>query len=109
MKLAAFFVTLAINFAIGVVVFFFLLIAMNGYSESDASYGLGAYVGFALIVSLLMSTGALIAVQLLTKREFRAWIAGLVAVTIFSVIGVGLKIACALVGVLIADYVRVHY
>lgn len=108
-KIAAFFITLFVNIVIGVVVFFFLLLAMNGYSESDASYGLGAYVVLALLVSFVMAAGALVGVRVLTKREVRAWIAGLVAVTIFSVIGGGLKIACALIGVLVADYVRVHY
>jgi hypothetical protein len=34
-------VTLLINIVIGVGIFFFMLLAMNGYSESDATYGLG--------------------------------------------------------------------
>ena len=109
MKLVSFFLTLAINIAIGVVVFFFLLIAMNGYSESDATYGLVVYGVLALVVSLLMAGGALATAQALMKRSYSGVSAAFIAVPIFSVIGAGLKIACALIGVLVADYVRVHY
>jgi len=49
---------LLISIAFGVAVFFFrLLFAMNGFSESDTNYGLGAYILLAILVSLLMSNG----------------------------------------------------
>jgi hypothetical protein len=108
-KLAAFLITLFINIAIGVVVFFFLLIAMNGYSESDATYGLGAYVGLALIVSLLMSSAAAFTSHILTKREFRPAIAAVTSIGVFSVVGAGLKVVCSIIGVAIAEFVRVNY
>ena len=102
-------VTLLINVAIGVVIFFFLLLAMNGYSESDATYGFGAYVVLALIVSLLMSTCGALLVHILMKRNFRGWTAALIAIPLFSLIGGGLKIVCSIAGVAIAEYVRVNY
>jgi hypothetical protein len=108
-KIATFIVTLVLNIAIGVVVFFFMLIAMNGFSESDANYGIGAYIVLGLLVSLAMSAAAAMTVHLLTKREFRSWIAGLIAVPLFSLIGGGLKFVCCIIGLLIAEYVRVNY
>ena len=108
-KLAAFFITLVVNIAAGVVIFFFMLLAMNGFSESDATYGLGAYIVLGVIVSLLMSSGAVLLVHTLLKRKYRGAVAALIAVPAFSVIGVGLKIVCSIIGILIADYVRVHY
>jgi hypothetical protein len=108
-KVAAFLITLLINFAAGVAIFFFLLLAMNGYSESDATYGLGVYIVLALIVSLIMSTSAALLVHILMKRNFRGWTSGLIAVLIFSVIGVGMKVVCSLIGVGVAEYVRVNY
>lgn len=107
-KLAAFFITLLINIAIGVVVFFFLLIAMNGYSESDANYGLGTYIILALLVSVVMSSLAALVVHVLLKRKFRGFIAALIAIPTFSVVGAGLKLLCCIIGLLIADYVRVN-
>nr|MBA3352879.1 hypothetical protein [Blastocatellia bacterium] len=62
-KITAFLLTLLINIAVGVAVFLFMLLAMNGYSESDATYGLGAYIVLAVIVTLLMSTLAVVGVQ----------------------------------------------
>jgi hypothetical protein len=108
-KLVAFFVTFLINIAIGVVVFFFLLIAMNGYSESDATYGLGSYVALALIVSLLMSAAAAFTTHVLVKREFRPVIAAVISIGMFSVIGAGLKLVCSIIGVAIAEYFRAKY
>lgn len=108
-KIVAFIITLLANVAIGVAVFFSMLVAMNGFSESDANYGFGAYIPLALLVSLAMSAAAAFAVHLLMKREFRGSIAALIAVPVFSVIGGGLKIVCGIIGVLIADFVRVNY
>ena len=109
MKLTAFFVTLVVNFAIGVAVFFFLLIAMNGYSESDATYGLVVYGALAFVVSLLMAGSALVTVHLLMKRKFSGSSALFIAVPIFSVVGAVLKLVCSGVGVAVAEYVRVNY
>jgi hypothetical protein len=108
-KLAAFLITLLINIAVGVAIFFFMLLAMNGFSESDALYGLGTYIVLAILVSLLMTGGAVVVVQVLTKRQFRGWVAALIAIPIFSVVGASLKFVCSIIGVLIADYVRVNY
>jgi hypothetical protein len=108
-KIAAFLITLIVNIAIGVAVFFFMLLAMNGYSESDASYGLVTYVVLALIVSLLMSTGAAFIAHILLKRKFSGLVSVLIAVAIFSVVGAVLKIVCSIIGVAIAEFVRVNY
>ncbi|HEX6124870.1 MAG TPA: hypothetical protein VFZ23_05795 [Pyrinomonadaceae bacterium] len=108
-KVAAFIITLVLNIAIGVAVFFFLLLAMNGYSESDATYSFAAYIVLAVIVSLLMSSGAAIVAHVLLKRHFSGVVSVLIAVPIFVVAGLGLKIACSIIGVLVAEYVRLKY
>ena len=108
-KVATFLITLLVNVTAGVVILFFMLLTMNGYSESDAQYGLGFYIVLALIVSLVMSTCAALLVHTLMRRMFRGWTAALIAVPAFSVIGVGLKFVCCSIGVGIAEYVRVNY
>ena len=107
-KVTAFITTLVLNIAIGVAVFFFLLLAMNGYSESDANYGLVTYVLLALLVSLTMSAGALMLVRRLIHRGYRSFVALVISVPLFSLAGAGLKIVCSIVGVLVAEYVRVN-
>lgn len=108
-KIVAFILTLLTNVAIGVAVFAFMLLAMNGFSESDASYGLGAFIVLAILISLSMSAAATLTVHVLMRREFKGYVAGMIAVPLFSIVGGGLKIACGVIGVLIADYVRVNY
>jgi hypothetical protein len=108
-KIVAFIITLLANVVIGVAVFFFMMLAMNGFSESDATYGFVAYIALALIISLAMSAAAAFTVHFLMKREFRGAIAALIAVPVFSVVGGGLKIGCGIIGVLIAEYVRINF
>ena len=108
-KIITFFITLAINICIGAAVFFFMIIAMNGFSESDATYGIVTYIVLALIVSLVMSLAAALTVAILMKRKFGGVSSSFIAIPIFSVIGAALKMVCSIIGVLVADYVRVNY
>lgn len=108
-KLISFFLTLAINVTAGVVLFFGLLLAMNGYSESDATYGIVAYVVLALAVTLLMGGLAAVLTRLLQKRGFRAWSAVMISVLIFAFAGAILKFVSSLIAVGIAEYVRVNF
>lgn len=108
-KIIAFAATFIINIAAGIVVFFFMLLAMNGFGESDANYGLVTYIFLAVIISALMAGGSAPTAHLLTKRKFRGWASVMISVPIFSIVGIGLKIGSSVVGVLVADYVRVNY
>jgi len=108
-KIAAFVITFLINAAIGVVIFFFMLIAMNGFSEGDAEKGLMAYVALAFVVSILMSTCAFLLAGYLLKKGFSGAVAALIAVPIFSLVGGVLKVVCSIIGIAVAEYVRVNY
>lgn len=70
-KIAAFLITMLANIAAGAVILFLMLIVMNGFSGSDAEWGLGAYIILAIIVSILMSFGAVSLVRLLKKTILR--------------------------------------
>ena len=108
-KAAAFLITFILNLIAGAVIFFMMLIAMNGYHESDAQWGLGAYIVLAFIGTMVMSTGAVLAVGLLTKRLYSPVKAALIAIAVFSIIGVVLKIVFSLIGIGVAEFVRVNY
>ncbi len=98
-----------INIAIGVVVFAGIIIAMNGYGESDATWGIGVFLLLASAVTILMSIGAFIVARMLTKKQFGAVSSTIIATLIFSVLGGGLKVVCSLIGVGIAEFVRVKF
>ena len=108
-KIAALVFTLLIDIGIGVAVFVFLLVAMNGFSESDATWGLGVYIVLAIVISVTMGTLAFFGVGFLMKRHLSGAVAALIAVPVFSVIGGCLKLVCCFIGIGVADYVRVNY
>ena len=108
-KLTALFLTLIVNAAIGVVVFFFMLVALNGFSESDGEKGLLAYIVLAVTVSLLMSGAAALAVHYLVSRGLHAVAAIAISVAAFSIVGGLLKVISSFIGIAIADFVRRNY
>lgn len=108
-KIVSAIITFLINIAVGVVVLATMIIAMNGYSESDAMWGLGAFIVLALGVSLLMSLGAYIASGMLIKRQFGAVSSSLISIVVFSFLGGSLKFVCSLIGVGVAELVRVNF
>lgn len=108
-KITAFVITLFTTIVIGVAVFFVMLMGMNGYSESDATYGLVTYGVLAFGVSLLMATHAALATGRLIKREFNPIIAALISILVFSIIGAVLKAVCCIIGIGISEFVRVNF
>ena len=105
-KIAAFAVTILVNIAVAIVILFMMLIAMNGYSESDATWGLIVYGLFALIVIVVMSLGALFVVGFLTKKRYGSLVSSLIAISAFSILGIVAEIVCGLLGVGVAEFVR---
>ena len=108
-KIISAIITFLINIAIGIVVFAGMIIAMNGYGEKDAMWGIGSFILLALIVTILMSVGAFLVAGMLTKKQFGAVSASIIAIMIFSVIGGVLKFVCSLIGVGVAEFVRVKF
>jgi len=93
-KLIAFLLTVLVLLAAGTVVFFMMLVAMNGFSESDAIWGLGVYVVLTLLVTVAMGTGG---------------VSCLIAVPVFSLIGMVCEVIGSLIGVALAEIVRRNF
>lgn len=108
-KLIAAILTFLINIAAGVVIFFIMLVAMNGFSGSDAEYGLIAYIVLASLISILMSLGAFFLASRLLAKQFSTAGAVLLAIPVFVIVGIVLKIVSSLIGIGVANYVRVNY
>lgn len=108
-KIAAFLLTLIANLAVGIAILFMMLIAMNGYSGSDAEWGLGAYVILAMLVSIAMSAGAVFTVHVLLKPQFSTIVSAIIAISVFSVLGSVLSFVSCLIGIGIAEYVRTNH
>ena len=108
-KIAALLITLIVLVAVGVAILIGMVVAMNGYSESDATWGFGVYIILTLIVSILMAVGAFFVVGFLTRKQYGSVISTLIAIPVFSIVGVGLEFVCSLIGVGVAEFVRVKF
>lgn len=108
-KIVAAIVTCVLNLAIGVAVLAVLVISLNGFSARAGQAALIAYIVLAVVVTIVMSVAAFFLTGNLIKREFTGVVAALIAVPIFSIVGVVLKIVSVFIGILIAEFVRVNF
>lgn len=109
LTIVAFLTTLILNIAVGVAVFFFLVLAMNGFSESDANPGFVTYIFLAVIVTLVNASLAVATAHSLSKHGFGALSASLIGIASFTVVGMVLKVVCGIIGVLVANFVRMKF
>ena len=108
-KVIAFLLTLIGNAVIAVAVLFVLVIAMNGYGESDAMYGLGIYIALAIFTSITISGLSLLLLRFFRKRELSAMTAVPIAVIVLSVIGGILIAGWGIIGILVAEFARKNF
>jgi len=108
-RIVALIATLIVDIVAAIMFLFGMLIAMNGFSEKDATWGLVAFVLLALLVTLVTSIGAFFLTGILIKRQFSPIVSALIAIPVFSIVGIGLEIVCSLIGVGVAEFVRVNY
>ncbi len=108
-KIVAAIILLLVNVTAGVIFLAGLVIAMNGYSESDALWGLIGFVVLAIFVTALTVAGAIVLVSVLTKKQFRAAASVSIGVSISSIVAVVLQFVSSLISVGVAEIVRVKF
>ena len=108
-KIAALLVTLLLSIAVGVVVLAFMIIAMNGYSEGDAVWGFGVFALLGLLVSVMAAVAAYFFAGALVKKEFSLVLSIAVAAPVCTIVAVVLEVIAALIGVGVAELVRVNF
>lgn len=106
-KAIAFVITIAVNLVIGAICFFFLLMALNGFRESEANWGIGAFLLTALFASTGTALAAAGAVHLMmSRRKWGAPLSLAVFVPLFVIVGGTINSAGIVIGALVADIVR---
>lgn len=105
-KLAAFTITLILQIAFGAASFLLLIVVLNGYNESDATYGIVTFSLLALAVSVATSLVAALLASRLLARGFRVSVSVILAVAICSTVGFVLKAISGITGVAVAEIVR---
>lgn len=105
-KLISAVATLVINISAGVFCFLMLLVALNGFHGSDANYGIAGYLILALLTTGSMSAAAFVTTGVLIKRTFSSPYSALIAILLFSLIGIVLKVLYIGVGAVLAELAR---
>lgn len=104
MKVETFLITALINIGIGAFLFFMLIISMNGFSEDEATPGLVLFIVWALISSLGAGALSFLSVKYLTeKKSFNRWLAALLAIVVFVIIGAAVNFVGIIAAVLLAS------
>ncbi|HSI89440.1 MAG TPA: hypothetical protein VK918_10310 [Pyrinomonadaceae bacterium] len=106
-KVVAFVITFAVNLVIAAACLFFLLLALNGFHESDANWGIGAF----LLIVLAASAGTALAAAggvhfLMSRKGFGAALSLAIFVPLFVVVGGTISFVGILIGALVADIAR---
>ncbi|MEO6051684.1 MAG: hypothetical protein ABIP78_10180 [Pyrinomonadaceae bacterium] len=109
-KLLTFFITFASSIVIGTGLFFFLLLALNGYNGADGEWGIYTYIGLAFVVTVVCSLLSVLLVNYLVKRKQKTGIiAGLIATPIFVILGAALNFVAVVIGIIVAEVVRTNF
>jgi hypothetical protein len=105
-KIASSVITLVLLVGVAVVVLAAMLMIMNGFSESDAALGIGAFGLLALADCIGSVVAAARLAARFAKRDMPPAVAGLLSTMIATVVGSVLVGMGGLVGVVIAEIVR---
>jgi len=108
-KIAAFLISVVLVIAIAVLGLFFLLIALNGYSESDVTYGFAAFGILSFLAALVSGAIAAAIAHLMTRREFKAFGSILAGVATAFVFGVVAIVVTSGLAVGITEYARNNF
>ncbi len=107
MKAATFIITALANIGIGFVLFFVLILSLNGFAGDEAVPGLLLFGVWAVLCSLaaavLSSAGAK---YLREKRFFNPWLAALLAIAFFVVAGAAVNFVGVIAAVFLTSAMR---
>lgn len=107
MKILAFIITALANIGIGVVFLFFLLIALNGYSERQANPGLILFIVWVLLFSLITAISSFLTTGWMEKKKsFSPMVAALGSILTFVAIGVGINFIGIFAAIILIEALR---
>jgi hypothetical protein len=88
MKIATFLITALVNAGIGFVMFFMLILGLNGFSGKQAEPGLLLFIVWGLLSALITGIlGVLLANYLATKKSMSKIAAAAISSLIFVIVG----------------------
>jgi len=107
MKVVIFLVTALGNICIGIILFFFLILSLNGYSGKQVVPGLILFKVWVLLFSIVAAVCAVLSANFLTTKKSMNWIAAsLVSILIFVVIGAILNFVGMVTAIVLTEGLR---
>lgn len=107
MKAIPFLITGLINLGVGIFLFFFLLLGMNGFSEKQAEPGLIFFIVWVLLTSLITAILSVASTSFLTtQKSLNFWFAAFLSAFIFVVAGAVLSVIGWFISLFITSAVR---
>ena len=95
--------------AIGFGLFFFLMLALNGFSERDANPAMIFYIGWAIVFAIIFSAGSFFLTKFLIAKSFNAILAVILSIIAAGGIGLLIDFGGLIVSSIIASEVRSSY
>lgn len=93
MKAIPFLMTGLINLGVGVFLFFFLLLGLNGFSEKQAEPGLIFFIVWVLLVALTTAILSVVGTNYFAaQKSMNFWLAAFLSAFIFVVVGAALSV-----------------
>lgn len=106
-KIIAFLTIALLNAGAGFILFFSLLLGLNGYHENDAQWSIYSFIGGALIITILMGAGGVFLTSyLIENKNYNAVWSVIGSTLLFVIMGIVMKIVLLLGSVFLAEAVR---
>ncbi len=102
-------ITLLASSIFALAALFIMMVALNGYSGSDANFAFIAYAALALAVILITSGLASFSTGGLVRRGYKVWFAVPIASIGFSFLAFVFIVIAAFLGGAVAEIVRVNF
>ena len=109
MNIASGIISFVLLLAVGGVLFFFLLLGLNGFSERDATPALIFYIAWAVFFALLLGAASFFLTKLLIGKAFNAILALILSVVAAVGVGFVVDFGGLLASTIIASEVRDSY
>lgn len=107
MKIASFLFTALINVGVGIVLFFMLIVGLNGFSGKQAEPGLILFFVWVLLTALVTAVLSVKAAKFFrVGKSLNAFLSALLAVLIFAVIGAAMNVVGLLAAVFLVSALR---
>ena len=106
MKIAVAVITLLTLAAVGAASFFFLLLALNGFSERDSGPAIYLFLGWLAVSLPVLSAASYFAAKYLLDKSWNAVVAVVLAVSAPAAVGAVGDFVAILAGAVVANEIR---